>query len=351
MRGFFITVGFCAAIFASQASAQVTLARQPLWLAGAGDCNHAIYNNGSQPCADSSPTGNNDSEYFSYYWGLIFQPRINGAPSYFTQDGNLVLQGNESISTSTPGTVLSVKGVRSNSISLSSAISKLTGEDVSVYTGLLSGAPHWGAWMQVMRVPDSLVFPLALNPNGGNVGIGILNPQATLDVGGSVKISGTGASMTFPDNTVQSTAWNGTTCGGDYAESVDVAGDRKAYEPGDVLVLAASETDDVEKSQESYSTRVAGIYSTKPGLTGRRQSGDATASTTEVPMAMVGIVPTKVSAENGPIHRGDLLVTSSRPGYAMKGTDRSKMLGAVVGKAMGHLDKGAGVIEVLVTLQ
>jgi hypothetical protein len=86
-------------------------------------------------------------------------------------------------------------------------------------------------------------------------------------------------------------------------------------------------------------------------LTGRRQTTDAKTSTTEVPMAMVGIVPTKVSAENGSIKRGDLLVTSSTFGYAMKGTDRSKMLGAVVGKALGNLDTGTGVIEVLVTLQ
>ena len=68
-------------------------------------------------------------------------------------------------------------------------------------------------------------------------------------------------------------------------------------------------------------------------------------------MAMVGIVPTKVTAENGPIHRGDMLVTSSTVGYAMKGTDRGRMLGAVIGKAMGPLEVGTGVIEVLVTLQ
>jgi hypothetical protein len=68
-------------------------------------------------------------------------------------------------------------------------------------------------------------------------------------------------------------------------------------------------------------------------------------------MAMVGRVPTKVSAENGPIQVGALLVSSSTPGYAMKGTDRSQMLGAVIGKALGSLDSGTGVIEVLVTLQ
>ena len=71
----------------------------------------------------------------------------------------------------------------------------------------------------------------------------------------------------------------------------------------------------------------------------------------EVPLAVVGIVPCKVTAENGAIARGDLLLTSSRPGYAMKGTDRSRMLGAVIGKTMQPLPKGSGVIQVLVTLQ
>jgi hypothetical protein len=49
-------------------------------------------------------------------------------------------------------------------------------------------------------------------------------------------------------------------------------------------------------------------------------------------------------------HAGDMLVTASRAGYAMKGTDRVKMVGAVVGKALGALENGTGVIEVLVSL-
>ena len=84
-------------------------------------------------------------------------------------------------------------------------------------------------------------------------------------------------------------------------------------------------------------------------MIGRRQAGENRDA--EIPMAMVGIVPTKVSAENGPIKKGDLLVTASIPGHAMKGTDRGRMLGAVVGKALGNLDSGTGVIEVLVSLQ
>jgi hypothetical protein len=116
-----------------------------------------------------------------------------------------------------------------------------------------------------------------------------------------------------------------------------------------VLVIDPNSPGRFLKSAEPYSTSVSGIYSTKPGVVGRRQ---ATAkSPDEVPMAMVGIVPTKVSAENGPIRPGDLLVTASTLGYAMKGTDRSRMLGAVIGKALGNLEWGTGVIEVVVTLQ
>jgi len=59
----------------------------------------------------------------------------------------------------------------------------------------------------------------------------------------------------------------------------------------------------------------------------------------------------RVGVENGSIKRGDLLVTSLTEGHAMKGTIRSRMLGAIVGKALGSLDSGTGVIEVLVSLQ
>jgi hypothetical protein len=190
----------------------------------------------------------------------------------------------------------------------------------------------------------------ALITGNGNVGIGTTGPGAKLEVAGNLKLtSGSGASITFQDGTVQSTAWTGVLCGGDYAESVDVSGDLKHYGPGDVLEIASGTDADVEKASEPYSTMVAGIYATKPGVIGRRQA--SAKGPDEVPMAMVGIVPAKATTENGPIHKGDLLVTASTPGYAMKGTDRSRMLGAVIGKAMGSLDSGTGVIEVLVTLQ
>ncbi len=199
--------------------------------------------------------------------------------------------------------------------------------------------------------PTTLPQMLSVTGGGyfsGNVGIGTTNPQKKLDVAGDVNVAG---SIYSADGSVQATAWNGTLGGGDYAESVDVSGNRSEYEPGDVLVVDPNDPDHFLKSSERYSTSVAGVYSTKPGVIGRHQTTDAKTSTTEILMAMVGIVPAKVSAENGPIRPGDILVTSSTPGHVMKGTDRSLFAGAIVGKALDSLDSGTGVIKILVSLQ
>lgn len=130
-----------------------------------------------------------------------------------------------------------------------------------------------------------------------------------------------------------------------------VNGSAEHYAAGDLLVIDASGERRLSLSQTPYSTLVAGIYSTQPGIVASQHRVDDVVPKNEVPLAVVGIVPCKVKAENGSIVPGDLLVTSSTPGHAMKGTDRGKMLGAVVGKALEPLPQGAGVIQVLVTLQ
>jgi hypothetical protein len=153
------------------------------------------------------------------------------------------------------------------------------------------------------------------------------------------------------DNTGKGFFDGGTQTGGaDFAESVAVARELSPHEPGDLLIVDTAGNRQLKLSHEPYSTLVAGIYSTKPGVLATPHRMGETAAN-EIPLAIVGIVPCKVSAENGAIQPGDLLVTSSTPGHAMKGTDRSRMLGAVVGKALEPWGAGKGVIQVLVTLQ
>lgn len=144
----------------------------------------------------------------------------------------------------------------------------------------------------------------------------------------------------------------GTQVGGaDFAESVRVSKSDVPYGPGDLLAVDETADRQITLTARPYSTLVAGIYSTKPGILASPRGMGQPAAQPEVPVAVMGIVPCKVSAENGPIRRGDLLVASATPGHAMKGTNRGRMLGAVVGKAMGSQAAGTGVIEVLVTLQ
>lgn len=141
----------------------------------------------------------------------------------------------------------------------------------------------------------------------------------------------------------------GTQTGGaDVAEAFEVEGIVEVYSPGDVMVISTSNDRTITKSYEAYSTLVAGVYATKPGVLLTERSLDDSHDDT-VPLGVVGVIPTKVSSENGSIRRGDLLVTSSIPGHAMKGTDRDKMMGAVLGKALENFDgTGTGVIKVLV---
>lgn len=215
---------------------------------------------------------------------------------------------------------------------------------INFYTGATTGGTSYS--ISNAQLSNYLRMSIV----GSNVGIGTSSPSEMLDVNGRVKISGAGGNLIFPDNSVQSVAWTGVLSGGDYAESVEVAVGRDAIGPGDLVVIDAQRNGQFLKSNEAYSTLIGGVYATKPGVVGRRQPKDRP-SNDEVPMAMIGIVPTKVSTENGPIHRGDLLVSAGTPGFAMKGTDRNRMMGAVIGKALAPLETGSGVIEVLISLQ
>jgi hypothetical protein len=59
----------------------------------------------------------------------------------------------------------------------------------------------------------------------------------------------------------------------------------------------------------------------------------------------------KVDASFGAVHAGDLLVASTHAGYAMKATDKTQTSGAVIGKALGNLETGTGLVPVMVTLK
>ncbi|GGG56366.1 beta strand repeat-containing protein [Epilithonimonas arachidiradicis] len=139
--------------------------------------------------------------------------------------------------------------------------------------------------------------------------------------------------------------------GADIAEAFDVEGHISQYETGDILVISADSDRTVEKSSTPYSNLVAGVYATKPGVLLTEENIDTDISD-KVPMGVIGVIPTKVCLEGGAIKRGDLLVTSSIAGVAMKANIDKVKVGQVLGKALQSYDgKDIGKINVLISIK
>jgi hypothetical protein len=106
------------------------------------------------------------------------------------------------------------------------------------------------------------------------------------------------------------------------------------------------------KSSGAYSTLVAGVYATKPGLLLTEENATTGDLEFGVPMGVIGVLPTKVCLEGGVIKRGDLIVTSSISGVAMKADPDKVKVGQVLGKALqDYSGSGIGKINVLVSVK
>lgn len=136
--------------------------------------------------------------------------------------------------------------------------------------------------------------------------------------------------------------------GADCAENFEVASS-ETVDAGTVVIVG----DDgrLVPCSEGYDQRAAGVISGageyKPGLL-----LDAAAPYgASRPLALVGKVYCKAEAHSAPIEAGDLLTTSTVLGHAMKASDNTRASGAIVGKALGSLGDGIGLIPILVSLQ
>jgi hypothetical protein len=134
---------------------------------------------------------------------------------------------------------------------------------------------------------------------------------------------------------------------GDIAEDFDVEEGSEHEEAGTVLVIES--TGKLSAGATPYDTRVAGVIAgagdLRPAIVLQRIEGCACRS----PIALIGKAFCKVDASFGSINAGDLLTTSSTRGHAMKVLDCSKATGAILGKALRKLEKGKGLIPILIT--
>jgi hypothetical protein len=145
-------------------------------------------------------------------------------------------------------------------------------------------------------------------------------------------------SASFKYNTVYATLFNGTALEAYYADLAENYLADAKYEPGTVLVFGGD--NELTTTDQKGDRRVAGVVSTEPAtLMNSHLQGDNV-----VPLALQGRVPCKVL---GRVEKGDMLVTSAVPGYAVVNNDPK--VGTVIGKALENKDDaGKGVIEVVV---
>lgn len=136
----------------------------------------------------------------------------------------------------------------------------------------------------------------------------------------------------------------------DVAEWVSVS---EPVTAGSVVELDPDNPGSYRLSSAACSAWIAGVISTEPGvMLGSPTTTPHSLLTTyhsQALLALIGIVPTRVTTEGGPILPGDLLVASSTPGYAMRWSGSGPCPCALVGKALEPMTGSEGVILVLLT--
>ena len=116
--------------------------------------------------------------------------------------------------------------------------------------------------------------------------------------------------------------------------------------PGDLLSYdLGTEKSFVRKSNGTpYAPHLMGVISTKPAV----EMGTPYDKKRDVPVALAGRVPLKITTANGVIAPGDPITSSKTPGVAMKAT----RAGRIIGFAMTPYDReGVGLITVFVSPQ
>lgn len=139
------------------------------------------------------------------------------------------------------------------------------------------------------------------------------------------------------------------TGGSDLAEPFNIS--KRNIPKGSVVVIDDSAPGNLTLSNKPYDHRVAGIVSGANGVQPGIQLHQEGVMDGDENVALSGRVYVSADTSNGAIKPGDLLTTSRVPGHAMRVTNHAKARGAIIGKAMSALDRGDGMVLVLVSLE
>jgi len=139
---------------------------------------------------------------------------------------------------------------------------------------------------------------------------------------------------------IEADAFNATG-GGDFAEEFSAT---EQWPAGTVVVMGDDGYKSIKPCNKDYDQSVVGVVSDTVGLLMGKINSDI-----KVTVGLVGVVKVRVSNINGPIKKGDLLVTSRLTGTAMK--DAENRPGTIIGKALEDFNASSGSIMALINLQ
>jgi len=189
---------------------------------------------------------------------------------------------------------------------------------------------------------------LEANSSGNGGKLSLKSNDQSSEIILSANHSGTGKSRITVDEIM-------LTGGADLAEYFDVLTDDGAnemIEPGTIVSIHPEFPGKLQKTNQAYDRKVAGIVSGANGIDpGMVMSQDNSIASGDHPVALTGRVYVKATDINGKIKPGDFLTSSAKAGYAMKATNTKKAKGAIIGKAMTSLDNSEGYVLVLISMQ
>ncbi|MCR4333795.1 MAG: hypothetical protein NUV60_02170 [Patescibacteria group bacterium] len=224
----------------------------------------------------------------------------------------------------------------------------VTGTHLTITQGGNVGIGTTSPWAQLSVNPNGITGPsFAIGSstktdfivtNGGNVGIGNLSPTAGLHIGSAASGKNVRVANGWLCVDSNDTCTGAGTAGTIYTVDVDVQGADVAenyptldaiLEAGDVVTTDGSNQGYVSKAVSTFT--VLGVVSTKPGLLLNGYKSEDFPNASNVPIALNGRVPVKVSSGNGFISIGDrLALSSTTPGVAVKALHSGETIGVAL---------------------